>query len=514
MNGGQLEQHGPEPLAQRAGRLAQARQAVGDVGELLLVRDAARALERELEPGGRLGGPLAEHLGRGHPVEGVVDLDGVEALGVVREHLRRGELLGVEAALPGRVAEAAGADEIRMRRWAMSVWRCRGRVSSGPLFAMSGAPTGKLPAMAKRRVANPFEDTTRMSPAPGPQAGEGNAAYLVVLAGSNVGRDVQGRQGAHHHGARRAASTSACSTRASRASTPRSCRRRATRHANILEDMGSTNGTFCNGTRVQRQVLADGDKILLGSTTILKFSYQDKLDEMFQRQMSESALRDGLTKTFNKRYFSERLESEYLYAVRHDAPLSLLFLDIDHFKRINDVHGHPAGDYVLVELAEARARVRCATRTSSAATAARSSPSSRAAPSVADGADAGRAAAPGRRGARLLVRGQADRRHHQRRRRARAARWASARPPSSSPSPTRPCTRPSARAATASACASPDGEPTTKAAGSGPVEASYVGEASRAGRGRRAGGAGTRRAGSSSRPGARGAASAPARRAA
>ena len=85
----------------------------------------------------------------------------------------------------------------------------------------------------------------------------------------------------------------------------------------ILEDLGSTNGTFCNGTRVQRQALSHGDKILLGSTTILKFSYHDKLDEMFQRQMSESALRDGLTKTFNKRYLSERLESEFTYAARH-----------------------------------------------------------------------------------------------------------------------------------------------------------------------------------------------------
>jgi two-component system cell cycle response regulator len=206
--------------------------------------------------------------------------------------------------------------------------------------------------MAKSRVANPFEDTTRMSPAPGPQAGEGNAAYLVVLAGSNVGemykvdkdRTVMGRgdsvdirlfdEGISREHAQVVQEKSESGTQ------------------NILEDMGSTNGTFCNGARVQRQVLGDGDKILLGSTTILKFSYQDKLDEMFQRQMSESALRDGLTKAFNKRYFTERLESEYLYAVRHDAPMSLLFLDIDHFKRINDVHGHPAGDYVLVELAK------------------------------------------------------------------------------------------------------------------------------------------------------------------
>jgi diguanylate cyclase (GGDEF)-like protein len=119
----------------------------------------------------------------------------------------------------------------------------------------------------------------------------------------------------------------------------------------ILEDMGSTNGTFCNGTRVTRQPLSEGDKILLGSTTILKYSYQDQLEEAFQRQMSESALRDGMTRAYNKRYFGERIESELQYSLRHTAPVSLIFLDIDHFKRINDVHGHQAGDYVLVQLA-------------------------------------------------------------------------------------------------------------------------------------------------------------------
>ena len=118
----------------------------------------------------------------------------------------------------------------------------------------------------------------------------------------------------------------------------------------VLEDLGSTNGTYCNGLKVDTKELADGDKILVGSTTILKFTYHDNLDEIFQKQMYESALRDGLTKAFNKRYFTDRLESEFTFSTRHMTPLTLVLFDIDHFKNVNDTFGHPAGDYVLTEL--------------------------------------------------------------------------------------------------------------------------------------------------------------------
>jgi len=118
----------------------------------------------------------------------------------------------------------------------------------------------------------------------------------------------------------------------------------------FLQDMGSTNGTYCNGLRVERKELVDGDKILVGSTTILKFTYHDNLDEIFQKQMYESALRDGLTKAFNKKYFTDRLESEFTFATRHGTPLGLVLFDIDHFKKVNDTHGHQAGDFVLSEI--------------------------------------------------------------------------------------------------------------------------------------------------------------------
>jgi diguanylate cyclase (GGDEF)-like protein len=119
----------------------------------------------------------------------------------------------------------------------------------------------------------------------------------------------------------------------------------------LVRDLGSTNGTFCNGERVTEHALKDGDKIQVGSTTILKFTFHDSLDETFQRQMYESALRDGLTKIFNRKYLLDRLESEFAYAVRHRSPLSLVMFDIDHFKKINDGHGHLAGDYALSTLA-------------------------------------------------------------------------------------------------------------------------------------------------------------------
>jgi diguanylate cyclase (GGDEF)-like protein len=201
--------------------------------------------------------------------------------------------------------------------------------------------------MAHGRDHNPFEDTTRtLDPAKAPEDGDVAKPYLLVLAGTSVGEMYKLAKDKTVMGRGDKVDVRLLDEGISR------------EHAQlvqegekmILEDLGSTNGTFCNGTRVKRHPLVHGDKILLGSTTILKFSYHDKLDEMFQRQMSESALRDGLTKTFNKRYLSERLESEFTYATRHDTSLSLLFLDIDHFKKINDAFGHPAGDYVLTEL--------------------------------------------------------------------------------------------------------------------------------------------------------------------
>ena len=121
----------------------------------------------------------------------------------------------------------------------------------------------------------------------------------------------------------------------------------------FIDDMGSANGTFLNGERITNRLqLRDGDKITLGSTTILKFTYHDKLDEDFQKQMFDAALRDSLTGAYNKKYFLDHLSSEFAFAQRHASSLSLVMFDVDHFKMVNDNYGHLAGDTVLVKLSE------------------------------------------------------------------------------------------------------------------------------------------------------------------
>jgi two-component system cell cycle response regulator len=137
-------------------------------------------------------------------------------------------------------------------------------------------------------------------------------AYLIVLAGSAMGEMFKLSRKLTVIGRGQTAHIRMMDEGVSR----EHCEISAEGDAMILHDLGSTHGTFCRGARIDRHVLEDGDKILVGSSTVLKFTYHDSLDELFQRQMYESALRDDLTKTFNKKYFTDRLESEFAFSMR------------------------------------------------------------------------------------------------------------------------------------------------------------------------------------------------------
>lgn len=118
-----------------------------------------------------------------------------------------------------------------------------------------------------------------------------------------------------------------------------------------VEDLGSTNGTLVNDERVASRELADGDKIYLGRTTVLKFNFHDSVEEEFQRRLLALATRDGLTGAYNRASFEDRFAPAFARARRKDLPLALVVFDLDFFKRVNDRYGHAAGDYVLRETA-------------------------------------------------------------------------------------------------------------------------------------------------------------------
>lgn len=69
-------------------------------------------------------------------------------------------------------------------------------------------------------------------------------------------------------------------------------------------------------------------------------------------RLERLAITDPLTRAFNHRYLQPRLQEEMSRANRDDQPLSMLLLDLDHFKSVNDTHGHQAGDRVLRVFAE------------------------------------------------------------------------------------------------------------------------------------------------------------------
>ncbi len=158
-----------------------------------------------------------------------------------------------------------------------------------------------------------------------------------------------------------------------------------------LIDLGSTNGTFVNGVRVTRHAMAHGDRIKIGcfdmqfgaragprlsdtgdeptlvpsetivlerqlsrfvseleDTAVARHFYE--LKELYDRKagrLHDYAYKDPLTGLYNRRFFEEKIGAELERCRRYDRPLHMALVDLDHFKSINDTHGHQKGDDVL-----------------------------------------------------------------------------------------------------------------------------------------------------------------------
>lgn len=161
-----------------------------------------------------------------------------------------------------------------------------------------------------------------------------------------------------------------------------------------IVDHGSRNGTQVNGSNIQKHSLLDGDRIKIGcfdlEFTTAKYGVVDDIDytigpsetiqleqrlshvvdkiqdpsivrkfydlkQLYDRKkekLVDVAYKDALTGLYNRRYFEERIGIEFARCLRYGRQLHLAILDLDHFKQINDIHGHMKGDEVLKGVAE------------------------------------------------------------------------------------------------------------------------------------------------------------------
>jgi len=123
-----------------------------------------------------------------------------------------------------------------------------------------------------------------------------------------------------------------------------------------VEDLGSSNGTYINGRRITSCELNNGDTLNLGPRVSFRFSAATEHEERALKQLYEASVRDPLTGAFNRHYFSSQLMSEFAYAARHDQALSVILLDLDFFKKVNDTYGHLGGDAALVHVSRVFAK--------------------------------------------------------------------------------------------------------------------------------------------------------------
>jgi two-component system cell cycle response regulator len=188
----------------------------------------------------------------------------------------------------------------------------------------------------------------------GPGSGDSDRdrhAALIVLKGDELGRDFRLRRKAMIIGRSPETDIFLPDQGASRrhARVDRRGSEDAEGSGYALTDLGSTNHTYVNSQRVESTTLRDGDKIRIGDT-VLKFVLMDTLEANFHAEVRDRISYDQLTGLLTKESLFLAFERELARCLRYDLPVSVLMMDLDRFKSVNDTHGHLMGSHVLEEV--------------------------------------------------------------------------------------------------------------------------------------------------------------------
>jgi two-component system cell cycle response regulator len=115
-----------------------------------------------------------------------------------------------------------------------------------------------------------------------------------------------------------------------------------------ITDLESRNGILVNFQKTESSQLNNGDKIFIGAT-VLKFTYEDDFEDKFHSKLNQIMNIDDLTGLPVKRIFDREYKLEFFQTKRNDKKLSLLMMDMDGLKQINDTYGHQMGSFSISE---------------------------------------------------------------------------------------------------------------------------------------------------------------------